>query len=70
MTQCNHYFFLGIEENLYFLAGQICAMSIIHGGPNPNFLAPIIVKKILGEDFAPLVTDIPESEFQQQVFKV
>ncbi|KAK6471030.1 G2/M phase-specific E3 ubiquitin-protein ligase-like [Huso huso] len=31
-----------LKNNSYFYAGQLIAMSIVHGGPSPHFFAPVL----------------------------
>lgn len=40
-----------LEENDYFVAGRIVAMSLVHGGPSPHFLSPLM--------YQALTTNIP-----------
>ena len=49
-----------LEDNDYFVAGLILAMSIVHGGPAPNFLSPII--------FQALISDQPVTVSLQDVY--
>ena len=36
-----------LEENDYFVAGQIVAMSLVHGGPAPHFLSPLMYQALI-----------------------
>jgi hypothetical protein len=38
---------LNMENNEYFLAGQIFAVTLVHGGPAPHFLAPQVFKCLI-----------------------
>ena len=48
------------------------AMSILHGGPGPTFLAPSIVDYLFGRLSAvtPLVEDVPDMLTQNKIQKV
>ena len=39
--------FLGVEEGKYKMIGQIFALSMVHGGPLPNFLSRLMVENIV-----------------------
>jgi len=36
--------FVALKNNGYYLAGQLMAMSIVHGGQTPHFLSEILVR--------------------------
>ncbi|XP_041834185.1 G2/M phase-specific E3 ubiquitin-protein ligase-like, partial [Melanotaenia boesemani] len=52
-----------IREDEYSLAGKMIAMSIVHGGPGPNFLSKDVVSYISGQSsFNPSIGDITDEE--------
>lgn len=52
-----------IREDEYYLAGKMIAMSIVHGGPGPNFLSKDLVSYISGRSsFESSVGDITDEE--------
>ncbi|XP_041823237.1 G2/M phase-specific E3 ubiquitin-protein ligase-like [Melanotaenia boesemani] len=52
-----------IREDEYSLAGKMIAMSIVHGGPGPNFLSKDVVSHISGQSsFNPSIGDITDEE--------
>ncbi|XP_076135801.1 G2/M phase-specific E3 ubiquitin-protein ligase-like [Alosa pseudoharengus] len=51
-----------IKDDEYFLAGKFISLSVIHGGPGPNFLSKTLVRYIVGEQFSASVQDITERE--------
>ncbi|XP_072559957.1 G2/M phase-specific E3 ubiquitin-protein ligase-like isoform X2 [Paramormyrops kingsleyae] len=36
-----------LRDNSYFYAGQLIAMSILHGGPSPNFFSPVLYQAVV-----------------------
>ncbi|XP_076002263.1 G2/M phase-specific E3 ubiquitin-protein ligase-like isoform X3 [Genypterus blacodes] len=52
-----------IVEDEYYLAGKMIAVSIVHGGPGPNFLSQDLVSYISGQtSFKASVEDITDEE--------
>ncbi|KAI9538041.1 hypothetical protein NQZ68_019382, partial [Dissostichus eleginoides] len=52
-----------IREDEYYLAGKMVAVSIVHGGPGPNFLSEDLVSYISGQSsFKASVGDITDEE--------
>ncbi|XP_040904285.1 G2/M phase-specific E3 ubiquitin-protein ligase-like [Toxotes jaculatrix] len=52
-----------IREDEYRLAGKMIAVSIVHGGPGPNFLSKDLVSYISGQtSFSSSVADITDEE--------
>ncbi|XP_062862578.1 G2/M phase-specific E3 ubiquitin-protein ligase-like [Trichomycterus rosablanca] len=52
-----------IREDEYILAGKMIAVSIIHGGPGPNFLSKDLVSYISGQSsFTSTIGDISDEE--------
>ena len=36
-----------MEDGDYFLAGQVFPMTLVHGGPPPQFLAPQVFESLI-----------------------
>uniref|UniRef100_A0AAV2MFZ4 HECT domain-containing protein n=1 Tax=Knipowitschia caucasica TaxID=637954 RepID=A0AAV2MFZ4_KNICA len=52
-----------IKVDEYYLAGKMIAMSIVHGGPGPNFLSKDLVNFISGKSsFASSIGDITDED--------
>ncbi|MED6255751.1 hypothetical protein ATANTOWER_014489 [Ataeniobius toweri] len=52
-----------MREDEYSLAGKMIAMSIVHGGPGPNFLSRDLVSYISGQSsFHSSVADVTDEE--------
>ncbi|KAI9518131.1 hypothetical protein NQZ68_039954 [Dissostichus eleginoides] len=52
-----------IREDEYYLAGKMISVSIVHGGPGPNFLSEDLVSYISGQSsFKASVGDITDEE--------
>lgn len=52
-----------IKEDEYYLAGKMITVSIVHGGPGPNFLSEDLVSYISGQtSFKASVGDITDEE--------
>ncbi|CAC5385965.1 G2H3 [Mytilus coruscus] len=54
---------IGFEDNLYFLTGQLFAMSLVFGGPAPAMMSPLMRKFVLSTDPVPTIDDIKDSIF-------
>ncbi len=61
-----------LEKKTFIYIGSIFALSFIHGGPSPNFLAPSVADYIVyGVQCAqPCPDDIPMKEIRDKVLKV
>ena len=61
-----------LQDNTYYIIGKIFALSFIHGGPSPSFLAPCIIDYIIGgiENVTPSISDVPDVEIQEAIRKV
>lgn len=61
-----------MKYNWYFLAGQLMAMSVVHGGQSPGFLSPILFKTLLrGPDNVKVtISDVPDAETSQMLQSV
>ncbi|KAF6727064.1 G2/M phase-specific E3 ubiquitin-protein ligase [Oryzias melastigma] len=57
-----------VRENEYSLAGKMISVSIVHGGPGPNFLSKDLVSYISGQSsFNSSVEDIKELSYRDIV---
>ena len=52
--------------------GKMIALSILHGGPGPVFLAPVIIDYLFGgiASVKACVEDVPDCEIQAKLRKV
>lgn len=41
--------FTAVKEDEYYLAGKVIAVSIVHGGPGPQFLSKDLVHYLAGQ---------------------
>ncbi|CAC5388051.1 G2H3 [Mytilus coruscus] len=55
------------EDNLYFLTGQLFAMSLVFGGPAPAMMSPLMRKFVLSTDPVPTIDDIKDPIFYGQI---
>lgn len=71
LTVIQHMFFhdgypvlstMAINSGDFKLCGEVMMMSVLQGGPAPNFLAPPVVRYITGKPLLP-------SEIQKSVYK-
>ncbi|XDV25922.1 hypothetical protein PO909_029748, partial [Leuciscus waleckii] len=55
-----------VKNNGYYLAGQLMAMSIVHGGQTPHFLSEILVDALINgpEKTEVSIDDIPDLDTQ------
>ncbi|PFX11130.1 hypothetical protein AWC38_SpisGene25360 [Stylophora pistillata] len=56
---------VALASNDFKLCGEIMGMSILQGGPAPNFLAPPMANYILGKELSPI--DIKDSKLKEAV---
>lgn len=67
----NVLFSLALREDRYFLAGRAIAVSIVHGGPPPGFLAPTLYSCVVGgKSVKPVLEDIADADLYERVKKV
>ena len=59
---------VALASNDFKLCGEIMGMSILQGGPAPNFLAPPMANYILGKELSPI--DIKDSKLKEAVDNV
>ena len=61
-----------LQEELYLCVGKRIALSILHGGPGPVFLSPVIVDYLFGGISAvhPCIEDVPDEALKSKIRKV
>ncbi|KAK1161569.1 G2/M phase-specific E3 ubiquitin-protein ligase-like, partial [Acipenser oxyrinchus oxyrinchus] len=61
-----------LNNNSYFYAGQLIAMSIVHRGPSPHFFAPVLFQAVaLGPDNVhAAIEDITDPDIKCQLSEV
>ena len=61
-----------LEKRTFFHVGSILALTLIHGGPSPNFLAPpvadYIVYGVQGAEAS--AEDVPVKEMREKILEV
>ncbi|XP_051800889.1 uncharacterized protein LOC127532981 [Acanthochromis polyacanthus] len=61
-----------LREDRYFVAGQAIAVSLVHGGPPPGFIAPTLYRCLVGgtSSAMPVLEDIADPDLYEKVKKV
>ncbi|XP_013855982.1 uncharacterized protein LOC106511791 [Austrofundulus limnaeus] len=61
-----------LREDKYFMAGRAIAVSLVHGGPAPRFLSPVLFSCLVGGPNAacPTLKDITDAELHEKLKKV
>ncbi|KAF3835798.1 hypothetical protein F7725_017110 [Dissostichus mawsoni] len=59
-----------LREDRYYLAGRAIAVSLVHGGPPPNFLSPTIFSLLVKGSANPALEEIADPELLNKVRKV
>lgn len=60
-----------LREDRYFIAGRAMAISLVHGGPPPGFLAPTLYSRLVGGNPSkPVLEDIADTDLNEKVKKV
>lgn len=71
---CCFYFFalVAMKNDGYYLAGQLMAMSIVHGGQTPHLLSEIPLHALINgpEKTAVCIEDIPDLDTQSVLREV
>lgn len=64
--------FFDPQEELYLNVGKMFALSILHGGQGPVFLAPAVIDYLFGgiSNVKPCIDDIPDELVQSKLRKV
>ena len=65
-------FFSAVREDRYFVTGRAIAVSLVHGGPSPNFLSQTLFDCIVQgpAKSRPNLGDIADSEIREKIQKV
>ncbi|XP_038158564.1 G2/M phase-specific E3 ubiquitin-protein ligase-like isoform X2 [Cyprinodon tularosa] len=58
-----------LREDRYFMAGRAIAVSLVHGGPAPRFLSPVLFAGLVGGPNAvcPTLKDITDADLQEKL---
>ncbi|XP_028667124.1 G2/M phase-specific E3 ubiquitin-protein ligase-like [Erpetoichthys calabaricus] len=69
LLSCNS---AALKENCYFFAGQLIAMSVVHGGQSPCFFSPILYKSLAKgpENTEAEVEDILDIDIRNQLIEI
>ncbi|XP_060941362.1 G2/M phase-specific E3 ubiquitin-protein ligase-like [Limanda limanda] len=59
-----------LREDRYYTAGRAIAVSLVHGGPPPNFLSPTVFSLLVDGSAKPVLEDIADMELLEKVHKV
>uniref|UniRef100_UPI003AAF0910 G2/M phase-specific E3 ubiquitin-protein ligase-like n=1 Tax=Centroberyx gerrardi TaxID=166262 RepID=UPI003AAF0910 len=59
-----------LREDRYYTAGRAIAVSLVHGGPPPNFLSPTVFSLLVDGSANPVLEDIANTELLEKVKKV
>uniref|UniRef100_UPI003AAF346D G2/M phase-specific E3 ubiquitin-protein ligase-like n=1 Tax=Centroberyx gerrardi TaxID=166262 RepID=UPI003AAF346D len=59
-----------LREDRYYTAGRAIAVSLVHGGPPPNFLSPTVFSLLVDGSANPVLEDIADTELLEKVKKV
>lgn len=64
--------FTALKENLYYEAGKMLAISLVHGGPSPGFFSETLFNCLAygPENTLPILDDVSDFEVTQIIFKV
>lgn len=61
-----------LKENLYYEAGRMLAISLVHGGPSPGFFSETLFSCLVygPENTLPVLDDVSDFEVTQIIFKI
>lgn len=61
--------FAAVEENLYFEAGKMIAVSLVHGGPSPGFFSKTLFDCLVygPEKVKPALEDVADVDVAQTI---
>ncbi|XP_074535571.1 G2/M phase-specific E3 ubiquitin-protein ligase-like [Halichoeres trimaculatus] len=59
-----------LREDWYYMAGRAIAISLVHGGPPPNFLSPVVFSLLVDVPANPVLDDIADTDLLEKVTKV
>ena len=62
---------IALQRNEFHICGHLIALSLLYGGPAPNFLSKSVVAYLLDEPLdTTMIEDIPDSDTQSSLRKV
>ncbi|GAB5572772.1 G2/M phase-specific E3 ubiquitin-protein ligase isoform X1 [Prionailurus iriomotensis] len=61
-----------LKENLYYEAGKILAISLVHGGPSPGFFSKTLFNCLVygPENTQPILDDVSDFDVAQMIIRV
>ncbi|XP_012920760.1 G2/M phase-specific E3 ubiquitin-protein ligase isoform X2 [Heterocephalus glaber] len=61
-----------LEENLYFEAGKMLAISLVHGGPSPGFFSKTLFNCLVygPENAQPILDDVSDFDVAQIIIRI
>lgn len=62
--------FAALREDWYYIAGRAIAISLVHGGPPPNFLSLVLFSLLIDVPANPVPEDIADADLLEKVKKV
>lgn len=64
--------FTAIKENLYYEAGKMLAISLVHGGPSPGFFSKTLFNCLVygPENTQPILDDVSDFHMAQIIIRV
>ncbi|MEQ2253203.1 hypothetical protein ILYODFUR_029802, partial [Ilyodon furcidens] len=65
-------YYTAMREVKYFLAGTAIAVTLIHGGPAPRFLSPVLCASLVGGSNAacPTLKDVTDADLHEKLKKI
>ncbi|MEQ2299657.1 hypothetical protein AMECASPLE_017425 [Ameca splendens] len=66
------FYYTAMREDKYFLAGRAISVSLVHGGPAPRFLSPVLFASLVGGPNAacPTLKDVTDADLHEKLKKV
>ncbi|XP_019859447.1 PREDICTED: G2/M phase-specific E3 ubiquitin-protein ligase-like isoform X1 [Amphimedon queenslandica] len=62
---------IALQRNEFHICGHLIALSLLYGGPAPNFLSKSVVAYLLDEPLdTTMIEDIPDSDIQSSLHKL
>lgn len=64
--------FTALKENLYYEAGKMLAISLVHGGPSPGFFSKTLFNCLVygPENTQPILDDVSDFDVAQIIIRV
>ncbi|XP_076738804.1 G2/M phase-specific E3 ubiquitin-protein ligase-like [Maylandia zebra] len=59
-----------LRGDWYYISGRAIAVSLVHGGPPPNFLSPTVFSLLVGNSANPALEDIADLELFEKARKI